>query len=333
MRSKETSPAEGAAETRGRPHVQHASRPAIHVRDVRLEDDLRDETHGREWFESWRRAQSKQVHKRIGRLKKGVIASALLGLISLFTLFVFLVQPHDEVLAFFVFMLMPTIASGAFTWLHARLLRARGIGLISALRARRMVTYTLPSGAEAMDVAMTAHPAALGGPFGHVVRMAMQDLNAIDATLARISPSDRELLPEVRPTAKALVDRIIALVPVLHDLDRDVRGESVDRLEDRIAQLEADPNRDSARERTLQLLLRQHGTLGDLIAQRERLLAQVESASLLLKNILLDLRKVGSAGVHASLDDVNMVTQEARALSREIGHILSAVEDVRHWSR
>jgi hypothetical protein len=36
-----------------------------------------------------------------------------------------------------------------------------------------------------------------------------------------------------------------------------------------------------------------------------------------------------SAGVQSALDDVTSATQEARALSREIGHVLNVAEELK----
>jgi hypothetical protein len=55
----------------------------------------------------------------------------------------------------------------------------------------------------------------------------------------------------------------------------------------------------------------------------------LESAGLALENLRLDLLKLRSSGVQAAIHDVLSATQEARALSREIGHVPEAVEEVR----
>jgi hypothetical protein len=60
-----------------------------------------------------------------------------------------------------------------------------------------------------------------------------------------------------------------------------------------------------------------------------RVARQLESAGLALENLRLDLLKLRSSGVQAAIHDVQSATQEARALSREIGHVLEAAEEVR----
>jgi uncharacterized protein with FMN-binding domain len=49
----------------------------------------------------------------------------------------------------------------------------------------------------------------------------------------------------------------------------------------------------------------------------------------MLQNIRIDLIALRAAGVQSSIDDVSGATQEARALSRDIGHVLEAAKQVR----
>ena len=41
----------------------------------------------------------------------------------------------------------------------------------------------------------------------------------------------------------------------------------------------------------------------------------------MLQNLKLDLLKLRSSGIGSSIEDITSATQEARALSREIGHV------------
>ncbi len=69
--------------------------------------------------------------------------------------------------------------------------------------------------------------------------------------------------------------------------------------------------------------------MSDLVSRRETLLTQLESASLVLQNMRLDMIALRSAGVQSAMDDVSSATQEARALSRDIAHVLDAAKEVR----
>ena len=77
------------------------------------------------------------------------------------------------------------------------------------------------------------------------------------------------------------------------------------------------------------MLQRQRTTLADLAERRARVAHQLESAGLVLENLRLDLLKLRSSGVQAAIHNVQNATQEARAVSREIGHVLDAAEEVR----
>jgi serine/threonine-protein kinase len=169
----------------------------------------------------------------------------------------------------------------------------------------------------------------LQSPYMEAVRRATADRAEILEAVRRMSKVDRRLLPDVVPTVNALVERIASLAPTLHRLDADLRPNSLEALETRIAEAASQPSVSPESERKLTLLQRQRTSLQDLLRRRDVLLGQLESASLLLQNLKLDLIKVRSAGVHASVQGVNNATQEARALSVEIGYVLGAAEEIR----
>jgi serine/threonine-protein kinase len=81
--------------------------------------------------------------------------------------------------------------------------------------------------------------------------------------------------------------------------------------------------------RRLALCRRQRGTLEELVQHRAVLMRQLESAGLALGNLRLDLIKFRSSGGQSALSDVSTATQEARALSRDIGTMLEAAAEVR----
>jgi serine/threonine-protein kinase len=136
------------------------------------------------------------------------------------------------------------------------------------------------------------------------------------------------MIPDVAPTVEALAHRVSSVASTLHRLDEDVSATSLGSLDGRLSALRAEPETPE-RERRLMLLERQRTTLADLLERRRSLVAQLESAGLALENLKLDLYKLRSAGIGASIADVTSATQQARAVSREIGHVLEAAEDVR----
>jgi serine/threonine-protein kinase len=181
------------------------------------------------------------------------------------------------------------------------------------------------------QVARETGPASgmVGSPYMEAVRRATADRTAILEAVRKMSKTDRRMLPDVVPTVNALVERIASLAPTLHRLDADLQPTSIDRLNERIADVERQTPLTPDAERKLALLHRQRSSVEDLMKRRETLLGQLESAGLLLQNLKLDLIKVRSAGVNASVQGVNNATQEARALSTEISYVLGAADEVR----
>jgi eukaryotic-like serine/threonine-protein kinase len=200
-------------------------------------------------------------------------------------------------------------------------------------RAERAATRTAdragPGGdAVAQEAATLVGPEVLDGAHGALIKRAVADRTAVRDIVEKLGPADRALLPDIVQTVNGLVDRIAALATALQRLDGEVVPDAIPALDARIAAVGAEtPSPD--RERKLALLKRQRATLGDLAERRNGLYAQLENAGLLLQNIRFDLLKMRSAGVQSALDDVTSATQEARALSREIGHVLNVAEELK----
>jgi serine/threonine protein kinase len=174
-----------------------------------------------------------------------------------------------------------------------------------------------------------APPDILDGPHGNVVRQAAANRQVVEDLLAKTNARERELLPvDIQPTVTALVERIIALASTLHRLDQDASGATMNSLDGRLAALNAEPA-STERDRRIGLLERQRSTLRDLRERRAALLSQLESASIALENLKLDMVRFRSAGVSTAFEDVTSATREARAVSREIGNVLDAADDVR----
>ena len=136
------------------------------------------------------------------------------------------------------------------------------------------------------------------------------------------------MLPDIEPTVNALGERIGTLASTLQSLDADASGANLGALDQRIADLKREPET-AERNRRLSLLERQRTTVHDLLERRRALLPRLESACMALQNLKLDLLKLRSAGLDSALGDVTSATQEARTLSRDIGHVLEAAEEVR----
>ena len=187
----------------------------------------------------------------------------------------------------------------------------------------------LPPAVAEDEAAKLAPREVLAGSYGANVRRAVADRTAILATVNSLSKTDRDMLPNVVPTVTALVDRVASVAQTLHHLDADCSPALVKELEARIAQVEREPAEASDRERRLSLLKRQLVSMNELGTRRARLTGQLDSAGLALQNLKYDLLKLRSSGVQAAIGDVNSATVEARALSREIGHVLEAADELR----
>jgi eukaryotic-like serine/threonine-protein kinase len=178
------------------------------------------------------------------------------------------------------------------------------------------------------QAATLAPPEILNGAYGPQVRRAAADRAAVRDLVGRLGAADRAMLPDVVQTVDALAMRIAGLATALHRLDGDLAPDALPELDKRIGVAELDisaPDRD----RRLALLRRQRATLQDLSDRRAGLFSQLESAGIILQNIRFDLLRLRSAGVQSAIDDVATATQEARALSREIAHVLSAAEELK----
>jgi len=197
-----------------------------------------------------------------------------------------------------------------------------------ALGAGAQPLGTSPASRAPQRAAALVPRDVLDGSHGAKVLRAAEDEAEILDAIDKLSKTDRDMIPDVRPTVESLVERIAALAQALHRLDQDVTPETLGRIDSRIAAAAAEPET-SDREKKLALLRRQRATLDDLLGRRESLLSQLDSASLMLQNIRIDLIALRSAGVQSSIDDVSSATQEARALSRDIGHVLEAAKQVR----
>ena len=208
-------------------------------------------------------------------------------------------------------------------------LRLAGLRLRRVLFARRsrhvLAAAPLPTSRQLRKLATRP---VLESAHGAAIRRAAEERAAILDVVKKLSKADRELLPDVVPTVNALVERVAHLATALHRLDTDFDPAAATAVEARIAQ--AERTESSTEElREIALLRRQRVSLEHLGRQRVTLARQIEHAVLALGNLRLDLLKLRASGLEAGLADVSSATQEARALSRDIGVALEAAGEVR----
>jgi serine/threonine protein kinase len=217
-------------------------------------------------------------------------------------------------------------------WRRSQSLRLAGLRLrrvFFSLRSRRAfpapASTALPSERELEKLATRV---ILDGPFGDVIRRAAADRAAIAEIVGKMSKDDRSLVPDIKPTADALLERVVGLARAIHNMENDVDTAQLAELNARIASLRGDASTPEE-ERRVALLHHQRDTLDELSRRRTAMTKQMESAALTLGNLRLDLIRLRSAGFGSSIREVSSATQQARALSNEIDTFLAAAEELR----
>ncbi len=227
-----------------------------------------------------------------------------------------------------------TIVGAQLSMIDWMRLRRAGISVGAALGegwkpiAARSDTRTLDQKARER-LALIAGDNVLSSRYGDMVRSAVDDRVTITDVLSKLGDADKSLIPDVEPTAEALLDRVGALAQGLERLDRDLPGDALPQLEARVAAAEAEPETAPDRERRLSLLTRQRDSLRELAERRDTMARQLESASLALRSLRFDIVKLRAMGVGAAVNDVTSATQEARAISRDLGYVIDAAKEAR----
>jgi serine/threonine protein kinase len=160
------------------------------------------------------------------------------------------------------------------------------------------------------------------------VLQAHGDRVAIYKLLEKLTPAEREMLPEIAPTTDALYERALDLARTLHAMDTSFDTDGLGQVEGRIAAVSREPE-DEERVRRLALLEKQRQTLTDLRSRRAKVAAHLESCVLALQNVRFDLLRLRSAGFAAVLGDLTQATQQAKALSRDVDNVIAAVGEIR----
>ncbi|MHB0948608.1 MAG: protein kinase domain-containing protein [Gemmatimonadaceae bacterium] len=267
--------------------------------------------------------EDKPLHKLVSDFHGHLFGSGS-GIVTVWVVNL-MTSPH------FLWAVFPTMGMGMGIVGHMMRVRARGATWKQLFFREPVPGAELPAPpppspeAEALRLAPGD---VLAGSYGDAVRRAAADRASIVDVISRLAPVDREQIPDVLPTVNALVERVSSLASTLHRIDADASPISVEALDRRIGEIEALP-RTAEGERRVLLLRRQRSTLGDLLDKRDTLLSQLESARLALANLKLDLLKLRSSGIGAALADVTSATQQARAVSRDIGAVVAAAEEVR----
>jgi hypothetical protein len=122
-------------------------------------------------------------------------------------------------------------------------------------------------------------------PITRQVNQAFGDRTAIYKLLDRMTPAERQMLPEdVASTVDGLYHRASELARTLQAMDSNVATQDLGRIRERIAALSREPD-DEERARRLALLERQEKAIRDLGGRRDQIAGQFESCCLAMQNV------------------------------------------------
>jgi serine/threonine-protein kinase len=196
----------------------------------------------------------------------------------------------------------------------------------------RSATYNRGNGGGYTPPAAPSGPADYGRQ-ADVVRQALADRDEIFRLLGTMPKAERDRIPEVAPSARALAEKVESLAVLTTDLERNAAPGAIDVLEQEITRLEGEANpldreRSEERVKRLAYLKRQRRTLADASRRREAAVSKLENCRLALQNMRLDLVRLRT-GAGGSPGHVTTVAERAMALAREVDGLVGAAEDVR----
>lgn len=166
-----------------------------------------------------------------------------------------------------------------------------------------------------------------GKYFDHV-RHAYSDRNGILKILSGLSKDDKAQLVDVEPTANALYERVTELAKTLHSMDSSLGETGILRIEQRLETARA-ASAGEERDRQIEMLERQKAVYTDLNEKRSRIASRFESSRIAMESMRIDLMRLKTQGATAALADLTQVTQQARALSRDIDFRIAAAAEIR----
>jgi serine/threonine-protein kinase len=197
-------------------------------------------------------------------------------------------------------------------------------------RARKVIPS--PAVPNEQQLLKLAPREVLASPHGAAIRRAVEDRAAIRDTAAKLSKEDKAHLRDLEPTVDALVQQVANVAQAIYRLEQSIDPQLGESIDARVAAAESDAT-SSEGARRLALLRRQRASLDEIRDRRATLARQLDNVGLALGNLRLDLIKLRSSGLQSALSDVSTATQEARALSREIGAVLEAAAEVERLGR
>ena len=135
-------------------------------------------------------------------------------------------------------------------------------------------------------------------------------------------------VPEVTETTDGLYNRALDLARTLNDLDQGFGAEAPERIKARLVEL-SEQAQSEERDRQFRLLEQQFRTATELTGRRQAIADRLESSVLAMQNVRFDLIRVRSSGVGGVIGTLTQATQAARALSRDVDHLIAAASEVK----
>jgi hypothetical protein len=231
------------------------------------------------------------------------------------------------------------VVHGALLARRSLQLRRLGIGVRDAYgdawEAKVERLDTRPRATRLQDEVAAVAPAdVLATTAGRTLAEAVDDRFTIRETWEALDDTDRRLVPDVMPTANTLFERIVALATSLARLEGAVAPDALPALDARIAAARqaasvTDGAPSAETKRRLALLERQRASMAELAERQSTMQDRLERASLALRSLRLDVVKLRALGVGATMSDVTMATQEARAISVDIDRALDVADELR----
>jgi len=204
-------------------------------------------------------------------------------------------------------------------------LRARGrtgAGLKGALSPQSPV--------QGVATVAAITPASLGAQ-APIVAGARGARDEVVRLLATLPPADRSKIPDVANTANALVEKVEQLAQSLALTEEALKERPLSALDEEIERLEAAANPmevgSDARVRRLATLRRERRAAVDHERRREQLRSRLDSCTLALENIRLDLVRLRTGG--STVQSVTLVAEQAMAVARDVDRAVEAAQEVR----
>jgi serine/threonine protein kinase len=171
------------------------------------------------------------------------------------------------------------------------------------------------------------------GPHAAVTRRAMDDCNEIIRLVESLPKADRARIPDVISTAQTLNNKVLGLAAALEQLDRAAGTASAEKIEKEISLLESQANpldRAGSEERVRRLaaLKRQRRSVADVGRRRGEMNGRLESCSLALQNMRLDVVRLRTGTNAESWQHITSIADQAMALARDVDNAVYVADEM-----